>query len=56
MKKNVKQGYKKQRAHEYPSWEEQMDYLFHHGYDAWKALIQSIKDKYPKDGSALSGE
>lgn len=40
--------YQRQRAAEYPSWEDQMDILFHNGYDGWKAAIQAVKDKYPK--------
>ena len=40
--------YKYQRAAEYPSITEQLDTLYHGGYDAWKAEIQAIKDKYPK--------
>ena len=41
-------AYKAQRAAEYPSFADQLDTLFHGGYDAWKAQIQAIKDKYPK--------
>jgi hypothetical protein len=40
--------YQRQRAAEYPSFAEQFDLLYHGGMDAWKAAIQSIKDKYPK--------
>lgn len=40
--------YKYQRAAEYPSFADQLDTLYHGGYDAWKAQIQAIKDKYPK--------
>ena len=36
------------RLYAYPSMEEQMDVLFHQGYDGWKAMIQAVKDKYPK--------
>ena len=41
-------AYKYKRAAEYPSITEQLDTLYHGGYDAWKAEIQAIKDKYPK--------
>ena len=41
-------AYKAQRAAEYPSFADQLDTLYHGGYDAWKAQIQAIKDKYPK--------
>lgn len=41
-------SYVHQRISEYPSIEDQLDLMYHEGYDAWKALIQSIKEKYPK--------
>lgn len=41
-------AYKDQRAREYPSYADQFDMLYHGGYDAWKAAIQAVKDKYPK--------
>jgi hypothetical protein len=44
-------AYKQQRAAEYPSMEDQLDDIFHNGLDAWKANIQSVKDKYPKPAS-----
>lgn len=40
--------YQRLRARAYPTIEEQMDMLFHLGYDGWKAQIQQIKDQYPK--------
>jgi hypothetical protein len=40
--------YKEQRAAEYPPYSDQFDKIFHQGIDAWKADIQAIKDKYPK--------
>lgn len=40
--------YQRLRSKEYPNWEDQMDILFHQGYDGWKAVIQAVKDKYPK--------
>lgn len=36
------------RQSEYPSIQDQLDKIFHEGLDAWKAEIQAIKDKYPK--------
>jgi hypothetical protein len=42
------EAYKYQRAKEYPSIVDQLDTLYHGGYDAWKASIQAIKDKFPK--------
>lgn len=41
--------YKELRAAEYPSFAEQFDLLYHGGMDAWKAVIQAVKDKYPKE-------
>jgi hypothetical protein len=40
--------YKYKRAAEYPSFADQFDLLYHGGYDAWKAAIEEIKNKYPK--------
>ena len=40
--------YQRKRAAEYPSFADQFDKIFHEGVDAWKAQIQTIKDKYPK--------
>ena len=40
--------YSRKRAKEYPSVVDQLDNIFHNGIDAWKATIQTTKDKYPK--------
>ena len=40
--------YQRKRASEYPSIVDQLDTLYHGGYDAWRATIQAVKDKYPK--------
>jgi len=40
--------YKYQRVAEYPTWNEQLDNIYHNGIDGWKADIKAIKDKYPK--------
>ena len=40
--------YKNLREKEYPSIKDQLDIMFHDGYEAWKNKIQEIKDKYPK--------
>ena len=40
--------YQRQRAREYPSYADQFDQIYHEGVDAWKASIQAVKDKYPK--------
>ena len=36
-------GYKRNRANEYPAIAEQLDDIFHNGIDAWKATIQVTK-------------
>jgi len=40
--------YQRDRATEYPSIADQLDTLYHGGYDAWKAQVKAVKDKYPK--------
>jgi enolase len=40
--------YQQKRVREYPAITEQLDALYHHGYDGWKQTIKTIKDKYPK--------
>jgi len=40
--------YKRDRNSAYPSWQDQLDNIFHNGIDAWKADIQAIKDQFPK--------
>ena len=40
--------YQRDRAEEYPTWQDQLDDIQHNGLDAWKATIKATKDKYPK--------
>lgn len=40
--------YQRLRKEEYPSIADQLDLLYHGGYDTWKLAIQQIKLKYPK--------
>jgi hypothetical protein len=42
-------AYKELRAKEYPSYADQFDTIFHEGIDAWKAQIQAVKDRFPKE-------
>jgi hypothetical protein len=42
------EAYKYQRQQEYPSIADQLDTLYHEGYEGWKAKIQAVKNKYPK--------
>lgn len=41
--------YQRLRVQNYPSIQDQLDMLYHGGFDAWKAEIKSIKDTYPKN-------
>jgi hypothetical protein len=40
--------YQRDRAFAYPSIQEQLDVLYHQGYDGWKASIDEVKKEYPK--------
>ena len=44
----VELPYDIQRRFEYPDISQQLDILYHEGYDGWKATVKAIKDKYPK--------
>lgn len=44
----VSNQYKSFRKRSYPAITEQLDMLYHLGYDGWKAEIQKVKNKYPK--------
>ena len=37
--------YQRDRAAEYPTWQDQLDKIYHSGIDAWKADIKKNKDK-----------
>jgi hypothetical protein len=36
------------RKKDYPTWQDQLDDIYHNGVDGWKATIKTTKDKYPK--------
>ena len=40
--------YQRDRATAYPSIQDQLDTLYHQGYDGWKEMIDEVKNKYPK--------
>ena len=41
--------YQRDRQDEYPSWQDQLDYIYHNGIDKWKTdIIDPVKQKYPK--------
>lgn len=41
-------NYVQLRAAAYPSINDQLDVLYHGGYDAWKASIDAVKEQFPK--------
>ena len=41
--------YQRDRAVSYPSWQEQMDLIYHSGVEGLKAELKKTKDKYPKE-------
>jgi hypothetical protein len=41
-------SYIQDRASAYPTAEEQLDYIYHYGLDAWRDMITQIKSKFPK--------
>ena len=41
-------SYKEKRANAYPSITDQLDILYHSGFDTWKASIQAVKERFPK--------
>lgn len=41
-------SYIEKRRAEYPPIVDQLDVLYHGGIDAWRSVIQAVKDKYPK--------
>jgi hypothetical protein len=46
----LKNQYQRDRMIAYPSIQDQLDILYHQGYDGWKASIDEVKSKYPKPG------
>ena len=41
-------GWIENRIREYPTIADQLDDMFHNGFDAWKATIKKVKDDNPK--------
>lgn len=41
-------AYIAKRQQAYPSIADQLDILYHSGFDAWKSAIQAVKETYPK--------
>lgn len=44
----AKPTYQELRRMNYPRIEEQLDILYHEGYEAWRTVITEVKAKYPK--------
>ena len=49
-KEYINTQYQRDRASAYPSIQDQLDTLYHQGYDGWKEMIDEVKNKYPKPG------
>lgn len=54
LEENYKNSdYQRKRAIEYPSIQDQLDILYHQGYDGWKLIIDEVKNKYPKPNEEI---
>jgi hypothetical protein len=42
------QEYARLRQNEYPSWQDQLDDIYHNGLGGWRSSIRAVKDKHPK--------
>lgn len=40
--------YQRDRAKAYPPIQDQLDTLYHQGYDGWREEINKVKEQYPK--------
>ena len=40
--------YQRDREKEYPTWQDQLDDIYHNSIDGWKGTIKAIKDANPK--------
>lgn len=49
IKLYIIENYIELRRQAYPTVIEQLDIMFHLGFDAWKKVIDDIKTKYPKE-------
>jgi hypothetical protein len=41
-------AYIAKRQQAYPSIADQLDLIYHSGFDAWKSAIQAVKEEFPK--------
>ena len=51
---DIRIDYKIKRREAYPDIGDQLDKIYHHGIDAWKADIKMIKDQFPDSQVGLS--
>ncbi|WP_155738075.1 hypothetical protein [Sphingobium yanoikuyae] len=49
MKINIKKGYIDQRKAAYGTTEEQLDFMYHYGFEAWLERQKGIKEDIPKE-------
>ena len=40
--------YQRMRKNAYPSIEDQLDMLYHQGYEGWRQVINNVKNEFPK--------
>jgi len=40
--------YQRMRKNAYPSMEDQLDVLYHQGYEGWRQVINNVKNEFPK--------
>jgi hypothetical protein len=45
---HLQNKYQRDRMIVYPSIQDQLDTLYHQGYDGWKSMIDEVKTRYPK--------
>jgi len=50
----IRVDYRDKRREAYPPIGDQLDKIYHHGIDAWKADIKMIKDQFPDSQVGLS--
>lgn len=49
MRIKVQQDYAQVRRETYPSIQDQLDFIYHNGLEAWMDMITQIKEMIPKD-------
>ncbi|EQB11261.1 hypothetical protein [Sphingobium lactosutens] len=49
MRIDIRKGYIDQRKAAYGTTEEQLDFMYHNGFEAWLERQRAIKDDIPKE-------